>query len=212
GAGEAAEAAGLIELGLRVRFSHPLVRSAVYRAAEPGDRRDVHRALAEATDPVLDPDRCAWHRAHATATPDEAVAAEMARSADRAQSRGGLAAAAAFLQRAAALTPDPAVRVERSLAAAQAKLDVADAASASDLAAAAELEPLDDLQRARLERLTAQIAFASRRGRDAPPLLLEAARHLDPLDPAMARETYIEAIAAAIFAGRLGTETDEHAV
>ena len=129
-----AEAAGLIELGARVRFPHPLVRSAVYRASDPSDRRDVHRALADSTDPVLDPDRRAWHRAHATATPDEAVAAEMARSADRAQGRGGLAAAAAFLQRAAELTPDPAMRVERSLAAAQAKLDVADAASASDLA------------------------------------------------------------------------------
>ncbi len=211
-AGRAAEAAGLIELGLRVRFLHPLVRSAVYRAADPGDRRDVHRALAEATDPVLDPDRRAWHRAHATATPDEAVAAEMARSAERAQSRGGLAAAAAFLQRAAELTPDPAVRVERSLAAAQAKLDVADAASASDLLAAAELGPVDELQRARLERLGAQIAFASRRGRDAPPLLLEAARRLDPLDATMARETYLEAIASAMYAGRLGTGPDEREV
>ena len=136
----------------------------------------------------------------------------MARSADRAQGRGGLAAAAAFLQRAAELTPDPAVRVERSLAAAQAKLDVADAASASDLLAAAELGPVDELQRARLERLGAQIVFASRRGRDAPPLLLEAARRLDPLDAAMARETYLEAIAAAMFAGRLGTGPDEREV
>ena len=178
-AGRPAEAARLIELGARVRFPHPLVRSAVYRASDPSDRRDVHRALADSTDPVLDPDRRAWHRAHATATPDEAVAAEMARSADRAQGRGGLAAAAAFLQRAAELTPDPAMRVERSLAAAQAKLDVADTASASDLLAAAALGPLDELQRARLERLGAQIAFASRRGRDAPPLLLEAARRLD---------------------------------
>ena len=211
-AGRPAEAAGLIELGLRVRFTHPLVRSAVYRASDPGDRRDVHLALADATDPVLDPDRRAWHRAHGTATPDEAVAAEMARSADRAQGRGGLAAAAAFLQRAAELTPDPAMRVERSLAAAQAKLDVADTASASDLLAAAELGPVDELQRARLERLGAQIAFTSRRGRDAPPLLLEAAKRLEPLDAAMARQTYLEAIASAIFAGRLGTGPDERAV
>src|SRR5215208_3697444 len=207
-----AEAAGLIQLGLRVRFPHPLVRSAVYSASDPGDRRDVHRALADSTDPVLDPDRRAWHRAHATATPDEAVAAEMARSADRAQRRGGVAAAAAFLQRAAELTPDPAMHVERSLAAAQAKLDVADVASASELLTAAEIGPLDELQRARLERLRAQIAFTTRRGRDAPPLLLEAARRLAPLDAKMARETYLEAIASAMFAGRLGTGPDERAV
>jgi DNA-binding CsgD family transcriptional regulator len=211
-AGRPAESAGLIELGARVRFLHPLVRSAVYRESDPGDRRDAHRALADSTDPVLDPDRRAWHRAHATAIPDEAVAAEMARSADRAQGRGGLAAAAAFLQRAAELTPDPAMRVERSLAAAQAKLDVADVASASDLLAAAELGPFDELQRARLARLGAQIAFAGRRGRDAPPLLLEAARRLDPLDAKMARETYLEAIASAMFAGRLGTGPDEREV
>jgi DNA-binding CsgD family transcriptional regulator len=211
-AGRPAEAAGLIELGARVRFPHPLVRSAVYRASDPGDRRDVHRALAEATDPILDPDRRAWHRAYATATPDEAVAAEMAQSADRAQRRGGMAAAAAFLQRAAELTPDPAMRVERSLAAAQAKLDVADAASASELLAVAELGPLDELQRARLERLGAQVVFVSRRGRDAPPLLLEAARRLDPLDAAMARETYLEAMAAAMYAGRLGTGPNEREV
>ncbi|HWI70807.1 MAG TPA: LuxR C-terminal-related transcriptional regulator, partial [Baekduia sp.] len=210
--GRSAEAAGLIVLGGRVRFPHPLVRSAVYRAADAGDRRDVHLALAESTDPVLDPDRRAWHRAHATATPDEAVAAEMARASDRAQGRGGLAAAAAFLQRAAELTPDPAMRAERALAAAQAKLDVADAASASNLLAAAELGPLDELQRARLQRLRAQIAFASRRGRDAPPLLLEAARRLDPLDAKLARETYLEAFASAMFAGRLGLGPSEREV
>ena len=202
----------MIELGARVRFPHPLVRSAVYRASDPSDRRDVRRALADSTDPVLDPDRRAWHRAHATTTPDEAVAAEMARSADRARGRGGLAAAAAFLQRAAELTPDPAVRVERSLAAAQAKLDVADAASASALLAAAELGPLDELQRGRLERLRAEIAFTSQRGRDAPLLLLEAARRLEPLDGALARETYLEAIASAMFAGRLGTGPDTREV
>ena len=211
-AGQAAEAAGLIELELRVRFSHPLVRSAVYRAADPGDRRDVYHALAEVTDPELDPDRRAWHRAHATAVPDEAVAAEMARSADRAQRRGGLAAAAAFLQRAAELTPDPAVRLDRLLDAAQAKLDVADAESASALLGDAKLAAVDELGRARLERLRAQIAFATRRGRDAPPLLLEAARRLDPLDAAMARETYLEAMASAMYAGRLGTGPSEREV
>ena len=211
-AGRPAEAAGLIELGLRVRFTHPLVRSAIYRAASPGDRRDVHLALADATDPELDPDRRAWHRAHATSSPDETVAAELARSAGRAQARGGLAAAAAFLQRAAELTPDPAGRVERSLDAAQAKLEVADAVSASELLAVAELGPVDELQRARLERLRAEIVFAGQRGRDAPPLLLAAAKRLEPLNAAMARETYLEALAAAMFAGRLGTGPDARAV
>jgi DNA-binding CsgD family transcriptional regulator len=207
-----AEAAGLVEIGARVRFRHPLLRSAIYRAASAPERREVHLALADATDARLDPDRRAWHRARAADGPDEAVAGELERSAGRAQARGGLSAAAAFLQRAAELTPDPAIRVERLLAAAQAKLDVADAASASELLAAAELGPVDELQRARLQRLRAQIAFASQRGRDAPPLLLEAARRLDPLDAAMARETYLEAIASAMFAGRLGTGPDERAV
>jgi DNA-binding CsgD family transcriptional regulator/tetratricopeptide (TPR) repeat protein len=207
-----AEAAGLIELRARVRFPHPLVRSAIYRAADPSDRRDVHMALADATDPAVDPDRRAWHRAHATASPDEAVAAELARSAERAQGRGGLAAAAAFLQQAAELTPDPAVHVERALAAAQVKLDVADFASATELLATAELGPVDELQRARLERLGAEIVFASRRGNDAPPLLLAAAQRLDALDAKLARETYLEAIVSATFAGRLGTGPDERAV
>jgi DNA-binding CsgD family transcriptional regulator len=207
-----AEAAGLVAIGARVRFRHPLVRSAAYRAANAPERRDAHRALADATDAQLDPDRRAWHRARATDGPDETVAGELERSADRAQARGGLSAAAAFLQRAAELTPDPSMRVQRSLVAAQAKLDVADAASASELLAAAQLGPVDELQRARLERLGAQIAFTSRRGRDAPPLLLAAARRLDSLDVGMARETYLEAIASAMFAGRLGTGPDERDV
>src|SRR5580704_4541883 len=211
-AAEPAEAAALIEIGARVRFRHPLVRSAAYRAAPAAERREVHRALADATDARLDPDRRAWHRARAADGPDEDAARELERSAGRAQGRGGLSAAAAFLQRAAELTPDPGLRVTRSLAAAQARLDVADAASASDLLAAAELGPVDELQRARLERLRAQIAFATQRGRDAPPLLLEAARRLEPLDAAMARETYLEAIASAMFAGRLGTGPDVHEV
>jgi len=204
-AGAPAEAAGLLELGVRVRFPHPLVRSAIYVASNPSDRRDVHRALADSTDPVLDPDRRAWHRAHAAAQPDEAVAAEMIRSADRAQGRGGLAAAAAFLKRAAELTPDARVRVERALTAAQAKLDVADFTSASALGDAAGLGPLDELQRGRLERLRAEIVFATQRGRDGPAVLLEAARRLEPLDDTLARDTYLEAISSAMFAGRLGT-------
>ena len=207
-----AEAADLVEIGARVRFRHPLVRSAAYRTAPARERRAVHRALADATDAELDPDRRAWHRASAVDGPDEAVCLELERSADRAQARGGLAAAAAFLERAAELTPDPAMRVERSLVAAQAKLDVADAASAADLLAAAELGPVDERQRARLERLTGQIAFARQRGRDAPPLLLAAARRLDPLDTTLASETYLEAIAAAMFAGRLGIGADEREI
>jgi DNA-binding CsgD family transcriptional regulator len=207
-----AEAAGLIELGARVRFEHPLVRSAVFRAFDPATRRDVRHALADATDPELDPDRRAWHRAYATAAPDEAVAVEMVRSADRAQARGGLAAAAAFLQRAAELTPDPSLRVERALAAAQVKVEVADAVSATNLLGEAELGPLDDLQRATLERLRARVVFLSGRGRDAPELLLEAAQRLEPLDAVLARDTYLEGMSATLFAGRLGRGVGEREV
>jgi DNA-binding CsgD family transcriptional regulator len=199
-----AEDAQLVEVGARVRFRHPLVRSAAYRAAHLSERRAAHRALAEATDPDTDPDRRAWHRAHAAVGVDEDVAAELERSADRARARGGVAAAAAFLQRATELTPDPAERGRRALAAAQAKFDAAAADAALELLATAELAPLDELQRARLERLRAEIAFARTRGGDAPALLLHAARRLEPLDAAMARETHLEAIAAAMFAGRLG--------
>ena len=199
-----AEDAQLVEIGARVRFRHPLVRSAVYRAAAASERRDAHRALAETTDPDTDPDRRAWHRAHAAVGVDEAVAAELERSADRARSRGGAAAAAAFLARAAELTPDPAERGRRALAAAQAKFDAAAADAALDLLATAELAPLDEFQRAWLERLRAEITFARTRGSDAPAPLLDAARRLEPLDAAMARETHLEAMAAAMFAGRLG--------
>ena len=184
-----AQDAGLVEVGARVRFRHPLVRSAVYQAAFAGDRRSAHRALAEATDPDADPDRRAWHRAHAAAGPDEAVAAEMERSASRAQARGGAAAAAAFLQRATELTPDPARRAARALAAAHAKFDAGAPEAAYKLLAMAEIGPIDGLQRARLERLRAQLAFSLRRGSDAPPLLLQAAKRLEPLDPELARET-----------------------
>ena len=199
-----AEDAGLIELGARVRFRHPLVRSAAYRAASVPHRQEVHRALAEATDPEADPDRRAWHRAHAAAGPDEAVASELERSAERAQGRGGIAAAAAFLQRATELTPDPARRAARALAAAQAKFEAGAPDTAAELLATAELGPLEELQRARVDLLHARIALAMNRGRDAPPLLLSAAEHLAPLDTRLARETYLEALEAAMFAGRLG--------
>ncbi|MFI7708028.1 helix-turn-helix transcriptional regulator [Nonomuraea sp. NPDC049480] len=199
----AAEAAGLIEFGTRVRFRHPLVRSAAYRAAEPAERQDVHRALAEATDPGSDPDRRAWHRAHAAFEPDEAVAGELEHSADRAQARGGVAAAAAFLKRATELTPDPARRGARAVAAAQATFEAGAPDTALELLAAAELCPLDGLQRGRLARLRAQIVFARRRGGEAVPLLLDAAGRLERVDPGQAREAYLEAIGSAVFAGRL---------
>ena len=153
--------AGLLTIGERVVFRHPLVRSAVYRAAPPADRRAAHRALAGATDPQADPDRCAWHRAQATLGPDEDVAAELERSAGRAQARGGLAAAAAFLERAAALTLDPARRAERALAAAEAKYQAGAFDAALGLLGTAEAGPPDQLRRARADRLRGQIAFSS---------------------------------------------------
>jgi DNA-binding CsgD family transcriptional regulator len=198
-----AAAAGLLEFGARVRFRHPLVRSAVYRAASEEERRTVHRALAQSTDPEVDPDRHAWHRAQAAPGPDEDVAAELERSAGRAQARGGLAAAAAFLERAAALTPDPARRVGRALAAARAKHQAGARDAALSLLANAEAGPLDELQRARADLLRAQIAFAMSRGSDAPPLLLNAAKRLEPLDVRLARETYLDALIAGVSAHRL---------
>lgn len=205
-AAASARAAGLIDMGALVRFRHPLVRSAVYQAAPDGDRQEVHRALAEATDAVSDPDRRAWHRARAASGLDESVADELERSAGRAQARGGIAAAAAFLERAAELTPDSARRGRRALAAAQAELDSGAPEVAQQLLAAAEACPLDELQHARLDRLRAEIAFALRRGRDAPPLLLAAAQRLEPLDSESALETYLEALGAAVFAGRLSDQ------
>ena len=206
-----ATATGLVELGARVRFGHPLVRSAVYGAAAPEDRRRVHRALAEASDPGVDPDRRAWHRAQATAGLDEAVAAELERSAGRARARGGLAAGAAFHERAAELTPDAALRARRALGAAQAKYRAGASDAALRLLAVAEGGPLDELERAQAQLLHAQITFAATRGRDAPPLLLEAAKRLEPLDASRARETYLDAFAAALSADRLvhGGDTRE---
>jgi DNA-binding CsgD family transcriptional regulator len=199
---EPAVGASLLEVGGGVRFRHPLVRSAVYRAASPEQRRDVHHALAEATDPELDPDRRAWHLAEAAAAPDEEVAAELERSAGRAQARGGVAAAGAFLQRAVALTGDPGRRVGRALAAAQANLQAGVFDAALGLLAMVEAGPLEELQRAQVERLRGQIALASSFGSEAPALLLKAARGLEPLDIALARQTYLDAWIAAFFAGR----------
>jgi DNA-binding CsgD family transcriptional regulator len=195
--------AGLLTIGERVTFRHPLVRSAVYRAASPQERRAVHEALGAATDPRADPDRRAWHRAQATLGPDEEVASELADSASRAQARGGLAAAAAFLERSAALTIDPARRADRALAAAHAKHQAGVPGATRGLLATVEAGPPDQLRRARAGLLRGQIAFASSRGSDAPPLLLKAARQLEPRDSRLARETYLDALAAATFAGRL---------
>jgi len=195
--------AGLIEIGAQVRFRHSLLRSAVHRAATVEEWQYAHRALAEAIDPETDPDRRAWHRAQAASGPDEDVAAELERSAGRAQSRGGRTAAAAFLERAAHLTLQPERRAGRALAAAQAKHQAGAPGTALELLSAASAGPLDPLQRARSELLRAQIAFTVSRGRDAPPLLLRAARQLEPLDVRLARETYLDALDAAIFAGPL---------
>ena len=200
-----AEADGLLTVAARVTFRHPLVRSAVYQAAPAADRRRVHQAIAEATDPGTDPDRRAWHRAQAAAEPDEDIAAELERSASRAHGRGGLAAAAAFLQRAAALTPALQARAARALAAAQATYEAGMPDAAVEQLAIAEAGPLSELERARLERLHAQIAFTRLRGSGAPQLLLQAARRLGPRDAALARETYLEALWAAIRTGRSGS-------
>jgi hypothetical protein len=189
--------AGLVEFGPRVRFRHPLVRSAAYQSALSPGRQEAHAALAAVTDPQADPDRSAWHRAQATVGPDEEVAAELERSAGRAQARGGLAAAAAFLERSVTLTVDPVRRTERTLAAAQASLRAGSFGKARELLAVAEAGQLDELASARVDLLRGQIAFASGLGSDAPPLLLKAAKRLEPLSADLAsrrpRQTQIQA-------------------
>jgi DNA-binding CsgD family transcriptional regulator len=203
-AGPAAEA-GLVDFGTRVRFRHPLARSAAYRSASARGRREAHQALAEVTDPQFDPDRRAWHLAQAVAGPDDDVAAELERSAGRAQARGGVAAAAAFLERAAVLTLDPARRAGRALAAAQAKVQAGAPDSARSLLAMAETGPLGDLEQAHLELVRARLVSTTSRGGNAPLLLLRAAQRLERIDIALARTTYLEAVAAAMFAGRLAS-------
>jgi DNA-binding CsgD family transcriptional regulator/tetratricopeptide (TPR) repeat protein len=198
-----AQDGGLLELGGRVEFAHPLVRSAAYRSAAADDRHRVHRALADATVAETDPDRRAWHRARATPGPDEEVAADLERSAGRAQARGGIAAAAAFLQRSAELTVDPARRAERALAAAEASLQAGAFDAALRLVVTAEAGPLDEFQRARVDLLRGHVSFASASLSDAPPLLLKAARQFEPFDLGLARETYLTAWGAAfVTAGR----------
>jgi DNA-binding CsgD family transcriptional regulator len=198
-----ARAAGLVEPVEGVRFRHPLVRSAVYRSAGREERRAVHRALAEATDPAVDPDRRAWHQAQACAGPDETVAAALEASADRASRRGGIAAAAALLERAAVLTPEPHRRGARALAAAEAEYAAAAPEATAELIATARLCPLDDLQLARLARLEAQVLFARTRGTESARLLRRAAQQFEPVDAGLSRETYLEAISASIVGSRL---------
>ncbi|MET9226216.1 AAA family ATPase [Lentzea sp. NPDC003310] len=197
----AALGTGLIEFGARVRFRHPLVRSAVYRSASAADRQRVHRALADVTDPAIDPDRRAWHRAQGTAAPDEEVAAALENSAGRAQARGGLLAAAAFLEQAAVLTPEPGRRASRELAAARAKRDAGALEASLRLLSAVEAGPPDEHRSAQVEHLRGHIAFDQRRVADAAPLLFGAARRLTPFDADLARETHLEALSAAIWAG-----------
>ena len=205
-AADPAVEAGLVEFGPRVRFRHPLVRSAAYRSASFPERQLVHGALAAVTDPRADPDRRAWHRAHAAPGPDEDVAAELESSAARAQSRGGLAAAAAFLERSALLTADLNRHARRTLAAAQASMQAGAFGKALELLATAEAGPLDELASARADLLRGHLAFASGLGSDAPLLLLKAAKRLESLDPGLARETYLSAWMAASFAGNLASD------
>ncbi|MEU8225250.1 AAA family ATPase [Kribbella sp. NPDC048915] len=187
----------------RVSFRHPLIRSAIYRSASPAERRAVHAALADATYEERDPDRRAWHRASATVLPDEDVADGLVRSADRARTRGGMAASAAFLERAAELTPDPEVRADRVLAAAESKLDAGAATDALRL-----VNTIRDLstsrQEAMVDHLRARAEYALRRDRSAPRRLLRAAQALEPYNPQLARDTYLLALTAATYAGRLG--------
>ena len=198
-----AEMADLIEVGTRVRFRHPLARSAVYGKASDEQRRQAHQTLADATDASADPERRAWHLAEAAAGPDDGIAAELERSAERAQARAGFAAAAAFLERATLLTTKPSRRTERALAAAQTMILAGVLDAVPNLLATAEAEPLTQLQQARVALVRAQLAYVTNRGNEAAPLLLSAARQLEPIAPLLARATYLDALSAAIFAGRL---------
>ena len=196
---------GLLVVDERVTFLHPLARSAVYRFADAlSDGRPTWRSRRSPTR-ELDPDRRAWHLAAATAGPDEAVAHELELSAGRAKARGGQAAAAAFLQRAVALTGELERRADRALEAAQANLGAGAFDAAHRLLAIAEAGPLDELGHARIELLRAEIVFAQRRGGNAPLLLLRAAKRLEPIDVRLARDTYLDAWGAALFAGHLAS-------
>ncbi|MCO6000181.1 ATP-binding protein [Actinoallomurus rhizosphaericola] len=203
-AADAAEAAGLLDIGVRVRFRHPLVRSAIYRAASAEDRRTAHRVLADVTDPLVDPDRRAWHRGQSVLLPDEGIAADLEQAADRASARGGIAAAAEFLKRCTALTPDPARRADRALEAARLKHWSGDNETAAGLLATAKAGPRDDRRQALVDLLAAQISIVSGPGVMDPAPLLDAARRLEAYDRPKAHHGYLEAFVTAMRAGRLG--------
>lgn len=202
-AADPAAEAGLVDVAGHLRFRHPLVRSAVYRAATQAERRKVHGALAEATDAETDTDRWIWHRAHAADGTDDAVADELERAAERAYARGGLAAAAAFLEESVRLTAGPADRARRALAAARARQRAGSPDGARSLLDLARTMPLDALQQAQAALIEAQLAFVTRRGSDAPQLLLAAAKQFEPMDVVLSRRTYLDALGAAVSAGRL---------
>ncbi|MCO5974956.1 ATP-binding protein [Actinoallomurus soli] len=203
-AADPAEAAGLVDVGVRVRFRHPLVRSAIYRAASPEDRRTAHRVLADVTDPLVDPDRRAWHLGQSVLLPDERIADELERAADRVSARGGMAAAAGFLERATALTPDPARRALRALRAARFKYWTGDGEAGTDLLATAKTGPHDERQQALVELLAAQMSILSGPGIKDPAPLLDAARTLEAYDRPKAHYSYLAAFVTAMRAGRLG--------
>ncbi|MEU4556943.1 AAA family ATPase [Actinoplanes sp. NPDC023936] len=197
--------AGLIQIDIRIRFRHPLVRSAIYESATVDDRRAVHDALAVATDPLVDPERRAWHAAQAAAEPDEQLADELERLANRARSRGGLAASGAFLEQAAALTPDTGSQARRLLAAARARHECGDFGRALRLVAAAEATVQDPVLQARAQVVRARVAFD--RGRDEPAVrgLIAAARAIGPFDVLFGRDVLFDALAAATLMGRFAT-------
>ncbi|WP_406636619.1 AAA family ATPase [Amycolatopsis sp. WGS_07] len=201
-ASAAAEASGLIVFDTRARFCHPLARSAAYRAAEPHQRQTAHRALADATDPATAGDRRAWHRAQATAGPDEEVAAELELSASRAEARGGVAAAAAFLERAAALSLDPGKQVERTLAAARATLAAGRTETAADLVTSIDTSTLEVAKHASVDLLRGQIAFVQGAGKAGPELILQAAQRLAANDPERSREFLVAALEMGLVVGR----------
>ncbi len=196
-----ADAEQLLNIGSQVRFRHPLVRSAAYVAGSPEDRRAAHLTLAEATDARTDPERRVWHLAAAATGPDEDIAAALEQAAAKIQARAGLAASAAFLERSVMLTAEPRRRADRALAGALANLHAGTFDIALGLLAQAEAHAVDDLQRARVEQLRGQIEWASVTGREAPVLLVQAAKRLESLDAELARETYLYAWVASHLAG-----------